>query len=195
MNKAVKDWRGYARLGVSPASVTNGASNITATGTTSDAFRADLKTSLRQFTQANYTLNSLVIVMTQTQALSLSLMRDSFSNRVFPDLTKDGGFVEGFPVITTENVVANGGSPADGSLIAFVSANDILIADDGTVDMSISTEASIQMDSAPDSPATASTVVVSLWQNDMVGIKVERMITWQKARSNAVSYITGGNYV
>lgn len=181
-------------VGVSPASVTNGSSNLTATGTSADAFRADFKSLLRLYTTANISLSGLVFAMTQTQAMSLGLMRNDFGTKEFPDINMDGGFIEGFPVVTTENIVANGGSPADGSLIAAISARDILLADDGTVELSVSTEASIQMESAPDSPTTAATTLVSLFQNDMVAIKAERMMTWKKARSNAVVYITGGNY-
>jgi HK97 family phage major capsid protein/HK97 family phage prohead protease len=180
--------------GVSPASITNGSTSITATGITSDAFRADFGNALSLYSQANYSLDSLVIAMTQTQALRLSLMRTDFNNKLFPDVNKDGGSIEGIPVVTSENIVANGGSPADGALIAFINASDILLADDGAVDVDISTEASIQTDSAPDSPQTTSTVLVSLWQQNLVGIRCERYINWAKARSDSVIYITGGNY-
>ncbi len=180
--------------GVSPASITNGSTSITATGNTSDAFRADFASMLSLYTVANYSLDSLVIAMTQTQAMRLSLMRTDFQQKLFPDITKDGGAIEGIPVVTSENIVANGGSPADGALIAFINASDVLLADDGGVEVDISTEASIQTDSAPDSPTTASTVLVSLWQNGLVGIKCSRFVNWTKARSDSVVYITGGNY-
>lgn len=181
--------------GVSPASVTNGSSSVTATGVTAAAFRNDFRSVLALYTQANYSLNGLVIVMSQTMAMSLGLIRNDFGQKEFPDLNKDGGFIEGIPVVTSENIVANGGSPADGTLIAFLNANDILLADDGGVDVDISTEASIQTDSAPDSPMTASTVLTSLWQNNLVGIRCERYISWVKARTDSVVYITGGNYI
>jgi HK97 family phage major capsid protein len=132
--------------------------------------------------------------MTETQAMRLSLMRTDFNQKLFPDITKDGGAIEGIPVVTSENIVANGGSPADGALIAFINASDILLADDGGVEVDISTEASIQTDSAPDSPVTASTVFVSLWQAGLVGILCSRFVNWTKARSDSVVYITGGNY-
>jgi HK97 family phage major capsid protein/HK97 family phage prohead protease len=180
--------------GVSPASITNGVTAVTASGTTADAFRADLTSLLTAYTASNLSLDTLVVIMTQTQALRLGMMRNDFGNKEFPDINKDGGFIEGVPVITSENIVANGGSPADGSLIVAMNASDILLADDGAVELDISTEASLQMDSSPDSPATASTVLVSLWQNNMVGIRAERFINWIKAKSGSVQYISGGNY-
>jgi HK97 family phage major capsid protein/HK97 family phage prohead protease len=181
--------------GVSPASITNGAGTVTATGTTTAAFRTDFGTLISQFSlNNNGSLADLVIVMSQTQALRLALMRNDFGSKEFPDLTKDGGSIEGFPVVASENIVGNGGSPTDGWPIVAMRASDILLADDGAVDVDISTEASLQMDNAPDSPNTASTVMMSLWQNNLVGIRCERFINWVKARTTSVYYITGGNY-
>jgi HK97 family phage major capsid protein len=180
--------------GESPASITNGTSAITASGQTADAFRADFADLLAAYTANNYNLDDLVIVMSQTQALRLGLLRNDFGQKEFPDLNKDGGVLEGVPVVTSENIAANGGSPADGRIIVALAANSILLADDGGVDVDVSTEASIQADSAPDSPQTSSTVLISLWQRNLVGIRVERFITWKKARSGAAVYISGANY-
>ena len=47
------------------------------------------------------------------------------------------------------------------------------------------------MDSAPDSPVSATTVMVSLWQANMVGVRAERFITWLKARTGSVQYLSG----
>jgi HK97 family phage major capsid protein/HK97 family phage prohead protease len=180
--------------GESPASITNGTSAITASGQTVDAFRADFTDLLAQYTASNYSLNDLVLVMSQTQALRLGEMRNDFSAPEFPNINKNGGTLSGIPVITSENIAANGGSPADGRIIVALAANSILLADDGGVDVDISTEASLQAESAPDSPATASTVMISLWQRNLVGIRCERYVNWVKARSGAAVYISGANY-
>jgi hypothetical protein len=50
------------------------------------------------------------------------------------------------------------------------------------------------MDSAPMSPADATTVYVSLWQNNAVGLRAERFINWNKANANAVKYLTAAAY-
>jgi hypothetical protein len=47
----------------------------------------------------------------------------------------------------------------------------------------------IQMNDSPDSPATASTVMVSTWQRDLTVVKLERWTNWAK-RNDAVSYLT-----
>jgi hypothetical protein len=48
------------------------------------------------------------------------------------------------------------------------------------VQIDVSREATLQMDSAPDSPPTASTVMYSLFQNNGVAIRAERYINWAK---------------
>ena len=41
-----------------------------------------------------------------------------------------------------------------------------------------SNQALLQMDDAP-TPATAATVVISLWAMNLIGLKVERTINWK----------------
>lgn len=173
--------------GVSPASITNGAPFVPASGTTADAFRADFGNALSAFAAANLDLSDLVIVMRETQALKLGLLRNDLGGvKEFADVTKGGGFIEGVPVVTSENVATG--------VIAFISASNVLLADDGGVSVDISTEASIQASDAPDNPALATTVLVNFWQNNLVGIRCERFVTWQKAHASAVVYINNANY-
>lgn len=179
--------------GVSPASVTNGVTGVAATGTTADALRDDLGSMLSEFSDANEDPSGIVLVMTPSQALKIGLMRNSLGQREFPDITMAGGFLEGFPVITSTNIAATGGSPTDGYPIVAVNAPNIYLAEGG-LDVDISREASLQMDDSPDSPETASTVLVSLWQRNMVAIKAERFVTWKKKHDTSVQLITHAKY-
>lgn len=182
-----------AATDVSPASVTNGVSAITATGTTADALRADIGSLLAAYLAANMSVSGLVLVMTSVLAMRLSLMRNALDQKEFPDISLSGGNLEGIPVIVSENIVAANGSPTDGGLIVAINAPEILLAEEG-VSVDVSREASLQMETTPDSPFTASTVMVSLWQHNMIGIRAERYITWLKRRSGAVQYINGAKY-
>jgi len=184
-----------ASAGISPASVTNGSTSIAATGTTADAFRADFANLMARYAGANYSLSGLVLIMTESQAMRLGMLRNDFGNREFPDIGKEGGTIEGVSVVTSENIIHSGGSPSTSSLIVAMNAYDVLLADDGGVDVSVSTEASIQANDSPDNPTTASSVLVSLWQNNLVGIRCERFITWGKARADSVVYISNANYI
>jgi HK97 family phage major capsid protein len=179
---------------VNPASLTNGVTPITASGTTAAAFRNDLGDLIATYLGLNMSPAGLVLVMTSSQAMRLGLMRNSLGNKEFPDIGINGGSIEGVPVITSENIVATGGSPTDGYPIVALNAPEILLADDGGVSIDVSREASLQMNDAPDSPETTSTILVSLWQRNMVAIKAERFITWKKGRTGAVQFIQNAKY-
>lgn len=191
-----------ASAGVSPASITNGVTAVTASGTDADAFRADAQALMAKFIQANMSLAGAVWIMTETQALGLALMLNALGQREFPDLNisgASGGTLLGLPVVLSENIPAQAavvGPPAipAGSRIILAKASEILLADDGVTMLDVSTEASLQMDSAPTDPPAAATVFVSLWQMNMVGIRAERYINWGKRRAGAVQYITGTAY-
>jgi hypothetical protein len=75
-----------------------------------------------------------------------------------------------------------------------INANEVMLADEGGVEIDVSREASLVMDSAPDSPETASTVTVNLWQHNMVAFKAERYVNWKKRRAEAVQLISGAAY-
>lgn len=180
--------------GVNPASLTYGVTPITASGTTADAFRSDLGDLIATYLGLNMSLAGLVLVMTSSQAMRLSLMRNTLGQKEFPDIAIAGGSIEGIPVITSENLVATGGSPTDGYPIVAINASEVLVADDGGVSIDISREASLQMNDAPDSPETTSTILVSLWQRNYIGIKAERFVTWKKGRTGAVQFIQNAKY-
>jgi HK97 family phage major capsid protein len=179
---------------VSPASITNGVTPITASGTNAAALRVDVKAVMQQFLDADLTPSDAVWIMTQGTALSISLMTNDLGQPEFPGITMNGGTFLGLPVVTSESVPGTGGSPTDGGLIILAKAGDILLADDGNVTVDASREASLQMDSAPDSPATASTVLVSMFQQNMMAIRAEREINWKKRRSASVQLIQGCKY-
>jgi HK97 family phage major capsid protein/HK97 family phage prohead protease len=179
---------------VSPASITNGVTAITPTGVNLAAFRADVRTMMQGLLVTNQEISSGVWIMTQQQALALALAQNSLGQIVYPGMSATGGTLLGFPVITSENLPAAGGSPADGYPLIFVIASEILLADDGQVMIDASREASLNMDSTPDSPPTASTNMISLWQMNMLGLRAERWITWLRRRASAVAYISNCHY-
>lgn len=182
---------------VSPASITNGVTAINATGNTPTEFRADVSTLMASVLSNNLGLGQGVWIMTQQQAMKIGAMNNTFSQPIYPEMrttASQSGSLFGFPVVASENVPATGGSPSDGYPIIFALADEILLADDGVTNIDASNQASLQMDSAPDSPPTASTNMISLWQTNMVGLRAERWINWKKRRSTAVSYISNAKY-
>lgn len=179
-----------AASAVSPASILNSVTGIPSSGVDADAIRADVKAVFAAFIAANNAPTSGVWVMSSTMALALSLMRNALGQKEFDGTTMNGGMFEGMPLITSEYVPTS----SSGSIVALVNANDIYLGDEGGIDVSMSTEASLQMNDSPDNPATATTVMVSLWQSNMVGFRAERTINWARRRASAVAYLTGVNW-
>jgi len=170
-----------AVTGVNPASITNGAG--TAAGTADPL--ADVLTILRVFAANNIPIAGAALIMSEGNGLALAFRRNSGGDRLFPDMTASGGTIEGINVVTSQ---------AAGTNVIGVQPSYVLMADEGGVTIDVSREASLQMDSAPASPADATTVLVSLWQHNLVGLRAERFINWKRINTNAVYYLTAVNY-
>jgi hypothetical protein len=176
---------------VSPASIVNGVAPVASTGGNSAAeVRADIRALFAAWITGNVNPASAVFIMSPGTALALSLMyNDLDSARVFPNISMNGGSLEGIPVIVSQYAaqVQDGGSA--GSLVILANASDIFLSEDAGVDIAVSREASIQMNDAPDNPATAATVMTSMFQTNQLAIRAELYINWQKRRSNAVAWL------
>lgn len=176
---------------VSPASVLNDVTGRASTGTTLGALDDDVNYLYGVAATANLNLRSSIWVTSPHLAIALSTMRTSQDIKVFPNITMDGGTdFYGLPMITSNNAQA-GGSPTDKHLI-LIDQDEILLADDGQMMIDMSSEASLQMNDAPSAGAQS---LVSLWQNGLLGVKVDRWIYWTKRRSSgAAQYIDNANY-
>jgi hypothetical protein len=172
---------------VKPASITNGADSIAASGTgDADDVRLDIRSLLQKYLNANNPPRTGVLVMPTGTALALSLMTNALGQAEFPNITMTGGVLLGIPVITSDYVTAG--------YVVMVNAQDIFEADEGGIAVDMSREASLEMkDSGFTQDATTSTGVamVSLWQSNLVGLRAERTINWARRRSTAVAYLTG----
>ena len=97
--------------------------------------------------------------------------------KLAPAETTVPGRFRGFPLVL---------SPSAGPNVILVDAPAVSVADDG-LELDVSDQALVQMDSAPTDPPTAATIMTSLWQDNLVGIRVERFINWQ-VPTGAVQY-------
>lgn len=159
----------------SPASVLNGVSEVTATGTTSDKVDADTNTLIGQMVDEGLTLEGAVWAMSETRAMQLSGMRDPLGRPFFEGMSLTGNrSFKGLPVYTSGNLTDK---------IVLIVPSEILLADDGGVDFSVSGEATINM-GTEDEPK-----LVNLFQNNLNAIRAERFIRWKKRNAKAVGYI------
>lgn len=180
-----------ASSGVSPASILNGSANTAASsGNDADAVRFDIQTLFGMFIAANNAPTSGVWVMPATVALAMSLLQNPLGQAEFPGIGMTGGSLFGLPVIVSEYVPTDSG----GAVVALVNAGDIYFADDGGIDVSMTTEASLEMSDTPADPVAASTVLVSLFQHNLVGFRAERSLNWARRRDSAVAYLTDVNW-
>jgi HK97 family phage major capsid protein len=177
---------------VSPASITNAASRVQSSGTTLAAIDTDVRTVMAAaFATTDLDPSTAVWVMPAAVALRLSMKRTAYDEPAFPGLTMMGGTWYGLPVLVSNAMIA-AGSPAE-LQIALVTQSEVLMADDGGVSLDMSMEASVQMNDAPTAGAVS---LVSLWQNNLVGIRAERYINWAPARASnlGIALIENTNY-
>jgi len=174
--------------GVSPAGILNGVSAGSSAGSDIEGVIADVKALYAPFIAAN-NADGLQFVTTQSLSKALGLMQNTLGNWAFPGLSANGGSLLGDTLVAGGNVGA-------GHLI-LLKPSDIYKIGDRGVEVSMSTEASIQMDGAPDGASdtpVANTSLVSMYQTDSVAIKVVRPLNFAKRRASAVAYIGDADY-
>lgn len=169
---------------VSPASITFGITPIAASGVDAAAVRQDVGDMFQTMLAANLTPTAGAWIMSPVTAMRLSLMQNPLGQSEYPNITANGGTWMGYPVITSTAVPAG----SDGDLIIFVNQSDIFLSEEGLV-IDVSREASLQMNTTPDDPISASTELVSLWQHNLIGLRAERFVNWKRRRDEAVSVI------
>ena len=176
---------------VSPASITHastGAVTVAASGTDETAMLNDIRELMANMT-ANVSRRGAVWITDEGTAIGLSMMTNPLGQRVNDAVGEMGGTFMGRPLIVS-NTVPN--DTTTGMLI-FAIAPEILLAQD-TLTIDVSREASLQMDSAPTEPTAAATVLISLWQRNLIGLRVEQFVNWQPRRAGVVGYISGASY-
>ena len=160
-----------AATAVRPAGVLNGVTATANTGTTAAAYEADLLTLINSFVTANLSLDGSYFVMSETRAAQISLLRDTLGSTYFQGMVLRGTrTLMGIPVITSQTV---------GDKIILVKTSEILLAQDGGVDVSYSDQATLV-----DGGTTH-----HLWQENKFAVRIEKFITWAKRRPIAAAFL------
>ena len=126
-------------------------------------------------------MDGLTFMLSPANALALSFRTNLDGSPEFPGIGISGGTYKGLQFITSNTLTTN---------VVALAPQYILFADDGGVTIDASTEASLQMDSAPASPVDATTVYASMFQMNAVALRAERYITWKRIGANTVKYLT-----
>jgi len=175
--------------GVSPAGILNGLAAGSSAGVDADGLRADIKALYASFIAAK-NASGLKLVMNPALAKAIQLLTNALGMTEFPGITQNGGTLLGDTVVTGDNINANH--------IILLKPTDIYRIADTGIQVSISREAMIEMDDSPtgasDTPAGASTAMVSMFQSESTALKVVRPVNFQLRRAGAVAYISDADY-
>jgi hypothetical protein len=178
-----------ASAGVSPAGIGNGISALSPSGADAAAVRADLMALYLPFLNAK-NASGLVQIMNPSMAKAISLLVNALGQKEFAGLKATGGELEGDTVYTGDNVA--------GGDWYLLKPSDIWKIGDSGIDVSMSDQATIEMNDAPagasDTPTAMATHAVSLWQTESVGFKVVRRINYKIRRAGAVNLLQNGEY-
>lgn len=154
-----------------PAGVLNGVTMTPNTGETAAAYEKDLLALINTFVTNNLSLDGAYFLMSETRAAQIALLRDALGNSYFNGMALRGSrTLLGIPVITSQ---------ALGNKIILVKTSEILLAQDGGVDVSYSDQATLV-----DGGTTH-----HLWQENKFAVRVEKFITWAKRRPVAAAFL------
>ena len=160
-------------LGISPTASNDG---------TSIAILQDLAALLAAL--ALDSSSKVFLIVSSDIAKHWAVATNATGELAFPQMTPMGGTIQGMDVLVSDGV---------SSQIIAVDASQIAAAG-GTIELDGSGSASVQMDSAPDSPPTAATNLLSFWQMNLAGLRATRYWGAERLRTGAVSVISNVAY-
>lgn len=160
-----------AQSGTTPIGMLNGVEAVQSTGVTASAYEADLLKLIEAFLKANLSLDNAYFVMSETRAAQMSLLRDALGNTYFSGMALRGErTLLGVPVVTSESA---------GNKLALFKMSEILVAEDGAIDVAYSDQATL----------VDGSTTHNLWQENKFAVRVEKYMTWAKRRPIASAYI------
>lgn len=171
--------------GVSPGGIRNAlpaGQTFASSGTSPAEVHADLTHAVMLANQGDASGALAWIMNTATKAWLGGLQNALGGALQFPSVSTTNTLL-GYPVVESSSV------PAD--VIMLIDQELVLLAQDDTVEIDTSREASVIMDTAP---AEGAQPLVSFWQNNLIGFRGEQFTYWSRARDQAVVVITGVGY-
>lgn len=179
-----------ASAGVSPAGILNNIAATTSAGTDYDAILNDLTELDARFITAKNISGQFAYVMNPLLAAKIGRLRNALDQQPFRDIGMMGGTLEGIPVAVGDNVNAN--------YLVKLKVDDIYRIEGGSMEVSMSDTASIEMANDPaqdtDTPTAATGKVVSMFQTESVAFKVVVPMNFQRRRESAVAWISDADY-
>jgi hypothetical protein len=164
------------------AELTGGLSPITSNSGTSIGILQDISAALAAIDTNS---SSKLFVITHPDISKAWCTKTTSTGEVaFPEMSPTGGRICNMPVLVSD-AAAQQIVIADATQIAATSSEIVLDS---------SNQATVQLDSAPTSPPSATANVISLWQNNMDGLKATRWWAAERLRTAAAAVVTGVSY-
>jgi hypothetical protein len=146
--------------------IAGSATSVSASGFTALGVRQDLRTLLSLVNSGADA--KLFLIVPRTIAEAWTMLPDSAGSAAFPQATVNGGSIGGIQILVSDE--------ATSGEIILVDASQVAAGVSGSLVLDTSNEITIQLDTTPDSPQTASSNVVSFWQMNLSGIRAERWL-------------------
>src|SRR5262245_12268967 len=159
------------------------ATSFGSSGVTAEHVRNDLRAALSNITTGQR--SRLYLLMSSGLAKVLAVLYDESGAGAFPGMGVNGGTIGGITVLVSDGVPSTSVVLVDAFQVA---------AGSETITLTSSQEASLQMDTTPDSPPIASTAYVNLWQNNWRALRAERYFGAVKLSTTGVCVITSVNW-
>jgi hypothetical protein len=160
--------------------ITSGLPVINSSGSTEAAILIDIQIALRDMDLQNSSKLFLIV-----DAKNTAKTWATQGGAQFTKMGPLGGELCGMPVLISDSLPAGTLLVVDASQIG---------ASASTLTLDSSSEATVQMDTAPDSPPIGATTLTGLWQNNLVGLRATRYWAAERLRNNAVVQIVGASY-
>jgi hypothetical protein len=164
--------------------ITTGITAYVSSGLTSAAVRNDLGRALRDIAIGEGTKLFAITTPAVARALAVSCLESGAPS--FPQVGPAGGeILPGVPLLVSTAAAPGTMTLLDASGLAGTSEE---------IEVDVSANATVEMNTAPNSPAVASTVLESLWQRNNLGVSARRWLGAARLRSNSVALISNVNY-
>jgi HK97 family phage major capsid protein len=175
---------------IRPGAVTNGTAEqvivVPSSGLTIANILNDVSALMKAMAAANLPMTAMRWLMTPAARITLQYVRTAMDLPAFPEVGQ--GLFRGIQIIESNNIPTATDATAGQTDLVLLDCSQIFHASDPVVDVQASNEASLQMDTAP---ATPPAPLVSLWQQNMLGIRAEQYQYWVRRHDKVVGYISG----
>src|SRR5262245_30399222 len=157
--------------------LTSGISTIPSSGGTSLGIRADLRAALDAVDTGS--ASKLYWITNSSIAKRLAVIGDSAGSAAFPEVER--GLLGPWPLVTSDAVGSG--------LLVLCDASQVA-ASALPVELDVSDTASIQLDTSPDSPPSATSAFVNLWQLNASALRCTRYFASKRLRDTAVAVVS-----